>query len=146
MPDLTSAEAGARVQDTVSLSALGARLEAAGQSFTGREDLLAETPAAIAVVDRWVEDAARSLLSPLVAVNCLINPNAVLIGGRLPTPLIGRLAASLNERLGGMALPSRAPVIPATMAGDAPAIGAAILPFLDRLLPSDAILIQAGRD
>lgn len=146
MPDLTSAEAGARVQDTVSLSALGARLEAAGQSFAGREDLLAETPAAIAVVDRWVEDAARSLLSPLVAVNCLINPNAVLIGGRLPTPLIGRLAASLNERLGGMALPSRAPVIPATMAGDAPAIGAAILPFLDRLLPSDAILIQAGRD
>lgn len=146
MPDPASGVPGARVQDTVSLSALGARLEAAGQPFSGRDDLLSEAPAAIAVVDRWIEDATRSLVSPLVAVNCLINPNAVLIGGRLPMPLIGRLASSLNERLGAMALPSSAPVIPASMAGDAPAIGAAILPFLDRLLPSDAILIQAGRD
>ena len=146
MPDPASGVPGARVQDTVSLSALGARLEAAGQSFSGRQDLLSEAPAAMAVVDRWIEDATRSLVSPLVAVNCLINPNAVLIGGRLPMPLIGRLASSLNARLEGMALPTCAPVIPASMAGDAPAIGAAILPFLDRLLPSDAILIQAGRD
>jgi hypothetical protein len=69
----------------------------------------------------------------------------VLIGGRLPMPLIERLSASLNERLGRLTLPSHAEVMPATMAGDAPAIGAAILPFLDQVLPSDAILIQAGR-
>ena len=36
-------------------------------------------------------------------------------------------------------------VLPATMAQDAPAVGAAILPFLDHLLPSDATLMQAGR-
>ena len=30
----------------------------------------------------------------------------------------------------------------ATLSRDAPAVGAAILPFLDRILPSDAILIK----
>ena len=31
------------------------------------------------------------------------------------------------------------------LAADAPVIGAALLPFLDKLLPSDAILMQVGR-
>jgi predicted NBD/HSP70 family sugar kinase len=145
MPDPTSGMAGALVQDTVSLSALGTRLEAAGQPFARLEDLVSPAPATAAVVDRWIEDATRSLVLPLVAVNCLINPNAVLIGGRLPMPLIERLAASLNGALCTQSLPSRARVMSANMAGDAPAIGAAILPFLDQVLPSDAILIQAGR-
>ena len=35
--------------------------------------------------------------------------------------------------------------MPAVMATDGAAVGAAILPFLDHVLPSDAILIQAGR-
>jgi hypothetical protein len=60
-------------------------------------------------------------------------------------PLILRLAAGLTEALGAIDLPVRAKIIPAVMAQDAPAIGAAILPFLDHLLPSDSILIQAGR-
>ncbi|WP_241127539.1 ROK family transcriptional regulator [Novosphingobium terrae] len=145
MPDPTAQTQGALVQDTVSLSALTARLEAAGQPFAELEDLISTDPATLAVVDLWLGDATRTLIAPLVAVNCLINPGAVLIGGRLPLPLIERLSVSLNTALGQLMLPSLAQVAPATMAGDAPAIGAAVLPFLDQLLPSDAILIQAGR-
>jgi predicted NBD/HSP70 family sugar kinase len=143
MPDATSALPGAIVQDIVSLSALGARLEAAG--LAPDSDLTDEAGPAAPIVSQWIADATRSLVSPLVAVNCLIDPGLVLIGGRLPMPLIERLSASLNEALAGLPIPTHANVRPATMAGDAPAIGAAIIPVLDQLLPSDAILIQAGR-
>ncbi|MEJ8630891.1 hypothetical protein P0F65_15485 [Sphingomonas sp. I4] len=39
----------------------------------------------------------------------------------------------------------RPAIRPARRAHDAPAIGAAMLPFMDQLLPSDSILVQAGR-
>lgn len=141
MPDPAAARPDAVVQDTVSLSALGARLEAAGCSVSPAEpDAAAEE-----VIASWIADATRSLHTPLVAVNCLLNPAAILIGGRLPLPLTERLAAALETALADAPIPSRAPILPATEAEDAAVIGAAILPFLDHVLPSDAILIQAGR-
>ncbi|VVT21951.1 ROK family protein [Sphingomonas sp. EC-HK361] len=136
---------GAIVQDIVSLSALHARLEQAGLPDTDLAALTATDAATTAVIDRWIEDSVRALTSPLVAINCLLDPDAILIGGRLPLPLIERLAAELTAALGALPLPAHAVIRPAVMAQDAPAIGAAILPFLDHLLPSDSILIQAGR-
>ena len=143
MPD--ASRAGARIQDTVSVSALLDRLERAGHRATEIGDLLKLESVAPEILERWLEDAVRSLVAPLTAINCLLNPDAVLIGGRLPLPLIERLAEALTQALGEVDLPACAPVKPAVMAQDAPAIGAAILPFLDHLLPSDSILIQAGR-
>ena len=144
MPD-PSGTPGAVVQDTVSLSTLLARLDAAGFPGCGLDQLVDGTDGEQAVIDAWLHDCARALTAPLVAINCLINPDAILIGGRLPMPLIQRLSAGLTTALQDIKLPSRAKILPAVMAEDAPAIGAAILPFLDHVLPSDAILIQAGR-
>ncbi len=78
-----------------------------------------------------------------MAVNCLVNPAAVLIGGRLPAPLIDALIARLTFALDDVSAPSIAPVLRAAASGDAPAIGAAILPFLDRVLPTESALMQA---
>lgn len=144
MPD-TAGAPGATIQDTVSLSALLARLEAAGLSRPTVADLTADDATVAAVIDRWIGDAVRALTAPLVAINCLLDPDAILIGGRLPVPLIERLAAGLTAALDAVPQPSRAAIMPAVMAQDAPAIGAAILPFLDHILPSDSILIQSGR-
>ena len=142
MPALSADRPGAVVQDIVSLSALLARLEAAGLSPTlatiGR-------PEAGVVIDQWLADSIDALAQPMIAITCLFDPDAVLIGGRLPMPVITRLAVGLTERLTKARLPVHTPILPATMAQDAPAMGAAILPFLAHLLPSDAILIQAGR-
>lgn len=145
MPDLGAGVPGATVQDTVSLSALQVRLAQAGCAVARVDRLLEGGAAEDAVVARWLTDSVRALTAPLIAVNCLMNPDAILIGGRLPMPLIERLAVGLAAALDAIPLPSHARVHPAVMAQDAPAIGAAILPFLDHLLPSDAILIQAGR-
>lgn len=144
MPD-PEAGVGAIVQDTVSLSALNDRLEAAGHPIAGVDELEHLNADAMGVVDDWLADAVRSLTQPLTAVNCLLNPDAVLIGGRLPMALIERLADELTRSMSALPLPSQAKIMPAVLARDGPAVGAAILPFLDALLPSDAILIQAGR-
>ncbi|MEH3159909.1 MAG: ROK family transcriptional regulator [Sphingomonas taxi] len=144
MPD-TTGRPGATVQDTVSLSALLARLEDAGFERPSVADLTGADPRLAAVIDGWLADAVRALTAPLVAINCLLDPDAILIGGRLPVPLIERLAGGLTAALDAVPQPSRAKIMPAVMAQDAPAIGAAILPFLDHILPSDSILIQSGR-
>jgi predicted NBD/HSP70 family sugar kinase len=145
MPDMTSRGDGRTVQETVSLSALYDRLEAGGCDVAGVGALTGVDPAVSAIVADWVEDAAQSLIAPLIAVSCLVDPGAVLIGGRLPGPLVDALVERLNAMLVDLALPSAARVMRATMSDDAPAIGAAILPFLHHILPSDAILMQAGR-
>lgn len=145
LPDHSAATAGATVQDTVSLSALLARLEKAGSPVDGPEQLSAPSEAIAAVIERWLDDAAASLQAPLVAVNCLVNPAAVLIGGRLPDRLIDGLVARLNAQLADASIPALAPVLRAATSSDAPAIGAAILPFFDQLLPTESALMQAGR-
>jgi len=146
MPDPSAGHPGAIVQDIVSLSGLFDRLDQAGQTMQDVAGLAELDAEGRAVVDIWLSDATRALLTPLVAVNCLFNPDAILVGGRLPLALTDALVARLDEALSAMALPSHAPIIRAAMAEDASAIGAAILPFLDQVLPSDAILMQAGRE
>ncbi len=144
MPDTTS-RPGATIQDTVSLSALLARIEAAGFARPGLDELASDGAGFASIIDTWIADAVQSLFAPLVAINFLLDPDAILIGGRLPMPLIERLASGLSAALEAVPQPSRAAIMPAVMAQDAPAIGAAILPFLDHILPSDSILIQSGR-
>lgn len=145
MPDAGGAEPGAVVQDTVSLSAIEERLLREGRPLKSLDDLLALDPVMATTVDQWIADATRALTGPLVAVSCLLDPDAVVIGGRLPVPLIERLSARIDAALAQVPMPNRVPVHPGQMPAEAPAIGAAILPFLDQLLPSDAILMQAGR-
>jgi hypothetical protein len=73
-------------------------------------------------------------------------PYAVLIGGRLPAPLVDRLAAKVNARLkeSTTLIPAIAPVARATTSDDAPAVGAAILPFSNLLLPTRYALMKAA--
>lgn len=145
LPDPTVEDPGATVQDTVSLSALLDRLERAGCVVENLDALADPAPPATAVIDRWLDDAARSLRGPLLAVNCLVNPAAVRIGGRLPASLIDRLVERVNGVLADASIPAVAPVLRAATSSDAPAVGAAILPFLDRMLPTESALMQAGR-
>ncbi|WNO52908.1 ROK family transcriptional regulator [Stakelama saccharophila] len=144
MPDPRGGE-GANVQDTVSLSALYARLEAAGHAVERPRALVEGSPERDAVITAWLDDAAEVLMPPLIAVNCLINPSAILIGGRLPGKLADGLVDRLNTRMAERDLPAVAPVRRGETADDASAIGAAIIPFLDHVLPSESILMQAGR-
>jgi predicted NBD/HSP70 family sugar kinase len=101
-----------------------------------------------AVIDAWIESSAEALEECLISINCLINPEAVLIGGRLPAVLVDRLAERLNQRLQPQEgrIPSVAPIRRAAMSDDAPAVGAAILPFSARFLPTRFALMKTEHE
>lgn len=136
------------LQESVSLSALYGELAAAGHAVSRPDQLTRLNEAGTAIVDQWINDAADFLTDPLVAVSCLVNPKAVFIGGRLPAELVDRLAERLNLRLRrrGGDVPAVAPVLRAALAEHAPAVGAAILPFNEQLLPSRTALMKAARE
>ncbi len=138
----------ASLQEAVSLSALYEYLAEAGYKVSTPDELASLEPEGQKLVKQWIDLAADLLTDPLVAVNCLVNPEAIFLGGRLPADLVDRLAARLNQRLGKRAgtVPSIAPVQRAAMAADAPAVGAAILPFSNQLLPSQAALMKTAVD
>lgn len=134
-----------QIQNFVSLSGLSRPLEAAGLTIIDMLEAGGRDERIEPIVDAWIEDAAERLAEPLTAINCLINPAAVLIGGRLPglyvDRLADRLAALLRER--AINAPVLAPIKRAMLAEDAPAVGAAILPFSHFLLPKPNALWKA---
>jgi predicted NBD/HSP70 family sugar kinase len=135
-----------QLQNLVSLSALYSKLQAQGYRIPSPRSLTRLDERAAAVVDAWVQTSVDALLQPLLAINCLINPQAVLIGGRLPAGLVDQLAHELNGRLRAFVqtMPAIAPVERATLSDDAPAVGAAILPFTHRLLPTRSALMKVS--
>lgn len=141
----TDAGGVVQVQKLVSLSGLASHL--ADRKLTLADALWTDAPSetATAAVDAWIDRAARQLVVPLEAVNCLINPGVVLFGGRLPASVVERLAARAHEALAANAgnVPIIAPVMRAALSVDAPAVGAAILPFSHFLLPKPGALWKA---
>jgi predicted NBD/HSP70 family sugar kinase len=133
-----------QLQNIVSLSALYSRLAERGLRVASPRGLTRLEPDARKIVDLWIHESTEALVNSFVAINCLINPEAILIGGRLPAILVDQLAASINERMAGFAaqVPAIAPVARAATADDAPAVGAAILPFSDRFLPTRFALLK----
>ena len=135
-----------QLQNIVSLSALYSRLSAQGYRVASPRGLLRLDEGGRRIVDDWVETSVEALLETLLAINCLINPQAVLIGGRPPAGMVDELARRLNERLQPYAatMPAIAPVERAALSDDAPAVGAAILPFAHRLLPTRSALMKVS--
>ena len=127
---------GEQIQALVSLSGLARCLEAKGLEL-GEVMHGPVSAGAQACLAEWIERAARQLSVPLDAVNCLINPAVILIGGRLPTRPLDQLAARINELMQARAtmLPAVAPVARAARWEDPPAVGAALLPVSQFQLP-----------
>lgn len=147
IPSRTPASYGRPIEQRVSMSALYDRLTDAGFPSGTLAELDHRDPRREAVIATWIDEASDLLLDPLIAVNCVVNPQVMLIGGRLPTRLIDALVDSLTAKLADYrdTLPSVAPIQRAAMASDAPAIGAALLPFSKHLLPSESILMNTRR-
>ncbi len=128
-----------QLQNIVSLAGLSRQLQAAGLTVSNVTAPDLSDRALARAVDGWIDAAARALTEPLIAVNCLINPEAILIGGRLPIAILDRLAQRTNARLRvvGRNAPVLAPVQTAALAEDAAAVGAALLSFGSMLMPTD---------
>ncbi len=134
-----------QVQRLVSLSGLAEHLRGDGLAIGAVLRPGTLPPEVQRSVDRWIDRAARRLCTPLDAISCLIDPAVVLIGGRLPSAVLEALATRANALLAGATnAPSIARVERAALSEDAPAVGAAILPFSHFLLPKPGALWKAG--
>jgi predicted NBD/HSP70 family sugar kinase len=98
------------------------------------------------IVEEWLDSSAHFLVNPLIAVGCLVDPQAIFVGGRLPPELVERLATHLNRALvlHGRDVLTLAEARPAALGVDAPVIGAALLPLNDRLFPSRVALMKCA--
>ena len=89
---------------------------------------------------QWIRDAASHLLDPIIAMAGFIAPSVIMIGGDLPRSVIEALIHQLSiERRDTSKRPFLTPWIspmkPASFSGGGVALGAALLPFLNTLLP-----------
>lgn len=126
------------LQDVVSLSGLRHRLGGA-ETAADREVAL----------EGWLDDAALALVPVVAAINCLINPDAILIGGGLDRDVAARLIRRIQDMAGrttSRKIPAEAALAIARIYDHAAAIGAAILPFLDQLLPTEGSLMKRPGD
>ena len=133
-----------QLQHVVSLSALYECLAAHGYRVASPRGLMTLEKPAQRIVDAWIDTSVDAFEDVLIAINCLINPEQILIGGRLPAALVDRLAIRLNDRIRAHAaiIPSLACIRRASMSDDAPAVGAAILPYSDQFLPTRLALMK----
>jgi predicted NBD/HSP70 family sugar kinase len=91
-------------------------------------------------IRKWIRDAAGHLVDAIVASAGFLAPGAVLIGGDLPQNIVEELVAQISVERSNTAVrpvvtPWISPIRPTTFAGAGIAIGAALLPFFDQLLP-----------
>ena len=85
-----------------------------------------------ALVSDWLRGAARYLAEAAIHIGLLIDPDAVVIGGRLPVRLVDEMLTYVNEFL--VRDPRPAPTVHrAAGSEDATALGAATMPLAEML-------------
>lgn len=97
----------------------------------------------------WIEDGATNLAPLILAVEYLLDPDAIFFGGRLPDVIIQALLDRLETilpalRLDGKTLHPR--LLHATAGSDAAALGVATLPLYTSFAPAPNLLMKRGAE
>ncbi|MCG8510708.1 MAG: ROK family protein, partial [Rhodospirillales bacterium] len=137
------------LSDHVSLFQLCARLKDQGYGAVRLEDLEDLCAGGNPFIESWLDRATDRLFRPIAALQCLLDPQAILLGGPAPQVLVEALLSRLDERYSGIPDQRLIPptLLPATSGKDAAALGAAVLPVYEALSAHpDAFLNRpAGR-
>lgn len=93
----------------------------------------------------WLEVAGRYLAQALLTVENLLDPAVILIGGRLPGPVVEELLDRVRDHLEPRRMRGK-PVHPELVVSElgehAAALGAATLPLYQSLAPSQGLLLK----
>jgi predicted NBD/HSP70 family sugar kinase len=87
-----------------------------------------------ALVSQWLKQVSGHIAEAIIHIGLIIDPDAVLIGGRFPKRLLDELLIHVYERLEKMGGGPHPPVHRAAASEDAPALGAATMPLANMLM------------
>lgn len=93
----------------------------------------------------WLDTGVRQLAPVVLAIEYLLDPEAIFFGGRLPDPLIRHLMNRLNDQLPTMRLEGKATsplLLVAASGADAAALGLATLPMYTSFAPAPRVLMK----
>jgi len=87
------------------------------------------------VLDAWLAQAAEHLVTAVVGVTALLNPQAIVFGGRLPDAVIDELISRVQQALPRYVSegPMATVLVRAQISDDSASLGAATLPIYDSL-------------
>lgn len=128
------------------LEALRTTFAEHGDAFADLHAMLVDFDADHPAVDAWLDRCLPSLNLVASAISATIDPEAIVLGGRLPATLAARIAARIaftNPERRGFHRPA-ARIVASTINGDAAAIGAATLPLRAAFFDPDAGHLSAG--
>ena len=122
-------------------------LEEAGIRVSDIEDLVQLHSDGNPIVADWISTGGSVLASIVPAIGYLLDPEAIVFGGRLPDQLIDVLMARVRQALpeAPVAVKSIAPKLRRGRAGrDATALGVATLPMYESFAPAPNILMKSS--
>lgn len=122
--------------DMFSIFILMDYLQREGVNVSTPDDLVHLDARGRALVTAWLKRASGKIAEAIDNIGMLVDPEAILVGGRLPVRIIDELLVYVHEHLTrmGVVTPS---LHRAACSEDAAALGAAAMPLANRLgLPS----------
>jgi predicted NBD/HSP70 family sugar kinase len=130
----------------VSLQSAYEALEIGDLAHATPQMLLDPSPTARVRLDAWLDEAAQRLRQAVNILESLMDAEAIVVGGFLPSSLLALLIARLEPLHASVAArrDRRVPRVIAGLAGhDTAALGAAALPIFDELNPNLGVLLKA---
>ncbi len=125
------------------------RLRAAGAPARTAADLAPLFAAGHPTLLEWMDTAAAHLTGLVLAVEYVLDPEAVVVGGRLPDAMLEAFCRRVTEALPARRVRARASapqLVVATTGADAAALGVATLPIHALFAPSPQVLLKpSGR-
>ena len=94
---------------------------------------------------RWLDEAADHLVGLVLAIEYLLDPEAIFYGGRIPQPVVSALMDRVSARRPGRHIVTSPRHLLATAGLDAAALGVATLPIYEALAPSTRLLLKQAR-
>ncbi len=97
----------------------------------------------------WIDDGATHLAPIILAIEYLIDPQAIFFGGRLPNPIINKLMEKLKEILPQLRIKQKTTypdLLNAAAGADAGALGIATIPVYESMAPLPGLLMKKSNN
>ncbi|MFQ3186724.1 MAG: putative NBD/HSP70 family sugar kinase [Marinomonas primoryensis] len=98
------------------------------------------------LINQWAAEVALEVTPALASVIALYDPEAVLIGGRLPAPVLAALIDRLKSTLASHSMLPLPEIRVAQTGYTAGVLGAAVLPLYETFAPQQNLLLLSSKE